>query len=509
MTIEEILAGESKTIEFKQELPDKSDKYMKSVIAFSNTSGGKIIIGVDDKTRKVIGVPMDKAFEIIDSITNAISDSCTPQIIPDITLQAINDKTVVVVTIYPGRQRPYYFSSLGKENGTFIRTSGSSRRADMAQIRELEFEGANRYFDQTYSVGHTVSEKQIQKFCSEMKKWALKACKTEQEKKHVKDITKGNLISWGLLTERDGELFPTNAFLLLTKNDFPQAKIQCAVFKGTTRNKFIDKREYAGPIQEQIEEAYQFVLRSIRLGATIRGLYRVDDYELPIEGIRELICNAVTHRSYLDEGCVQVALFDDRLEVTSPGMLFGGLSIEDLKEGQSRPRNRGIASAFVAMKIIEQWGTGIPRIIEMCKEYGLKEPEFIEIGMDFRVNLYRKQTTDISEKQLIEDGKQLIEDGKQLIEGKKKLIESKNQLIEKANQLIHQIEGKATTKDNAWLLFEKYGNDKTFGRKDIMAVTGLTINPAGTLIHKLLDANLIVPVEGKGKGKYKFEISGE
>lgn len=496
MTIEEILSGESKTVEFKQELPEKSDKYMKSIVAFSNTSGGKLIIGVEDKTRKVVGVPDDKAFEIIDSITNAISDSCTPQIIPDITLQTIKDKTVVVVTIYPGRQRPYYITSLGKQNGTFIRTSGSSRRADSAQIKELEFEGANRHFDQTYRIGHTVSEEQISNLCSDMRTRALKDCKSEKEKNTIKEITKRNLISWGLLTEREGEIFPTNAFILLTENDFPQAKIQCAMFKGKTRNIFIDKREYTGPIQDQIEEAYQFVLRNIRLGATISGLYRVDHYELPIEGIRELICNAVTHRSYLDEGCVQIALFDDRLEVTSPGMLFGGLSIEDLKAGQSRPRNRGIASAFVAMKIIEQWGTGIPRIIEMCKEYELKEPEFIEIGMDFRVNLYRKQNT---EKQLIGDRKQLIGDEKQLVGDRKQLIE-----IQK--QLIYSIEGKTVTKENAWVVFEKLQNETVFGRTEIMKITGLSSNAAGELLNKLKAAKLIVPVSGKGKGKYIFAL---
>lgn len=223
---------------------------------------------------------------------------------------------------------------------------------------------------------------------------------------------------------------------------------------------------------------------------------------MPIEGISELICNAVTQRSYLDEGCVQVALFDDRLEVTSPGMLFGGLSIEDLKEGQSRPRNRGIASAFVAMKVIEQWGTGIPRIIEMCKEYELQEPEFIEIGMDFRVNLYRKHNTDKTEKQLIETDNQLIGKENQLIQGK-------NQLIEKVNQLIDSMDGNANTKENIRLLYEKLEDDQIFGRKEIMSITGLSINPAGTLIHKLLDMNLIVPVEGKGKGKYIFKISAE
>lgn len=180
--------------------------------------------------------------------------------------------------------------------------------------------------------------------------------------------------------------------MLLTENDFPQAKIQCAVFKGTTRSIFIDKKEYTGPIYRQIDEAYQFVLRNIKLGAKIKGLVRVDSYEIPVDSIRELIINAVTHRSYLDEGCVQIAIFDDRIEITSPGMLFGGLSIEDIKAGQSRPRNRAIAAAFSAMKLIEQWGSGIPRVIEECKEYkeyGLKEPELIELGINFRVNIYR------------------------------------------------------------------------------------------------------------------------
>lgn len=121
----------------------------------------------------------------------------------------------------------------------------------------------------------------------------------------------------------------------------------------------------------------------------MRSLVRVDSYEIPVDSIRELIINAVTHRSYLDEGCVQIAIFDDRIEITSPGMLFGGLSIEDIKAGQSRPRNRAIAAAFSAMKLIEQWGSGIPRVIEECKEYGLKEPELIELGMSFRVNIYR------------------------------------------------------------------------------------------------------------------------
>ena len=121
-------------------------------------------------------------------------------------------------------------------------------------------------------------------------------------------------------------------------------------------------------------------------------MYRQDEYELPINSIRKIIANAVTYRSYLDPGNVQVALFDDRLEVTSPGMLLNGVTIEKMKEGYSKIRNRAIASAFSYMKIIEQWGSGIPRLLEEFRGYGLPEPEFIDFDGDLRVNLYRTNT---------------------------------------------------------------------------------------------------------------------
>ena len=127
---------------------------------------------------------------------------------------------------------------------------------------------------------------------------------------------------------------------------------------------------------------------------TIKGMYRQDVYELPTDSIRELIANAVAHRSYLEPGNIQVALFDDRLEVTSPGMLLNNVTIEKMMEGYSKPRNPAIARAFAYMKIIEKWGTGIPRLFEICREYGLPKPELIDFDGDFRVNMYRKRNTD-------------------------------------------------------------------------------------------------------------------
>lgn len=402
MTIEEIYSGESKNMEFKQEVPTRSERYMKTVVAFANTAGGRLIFGIEDGTHQILGVPRETVFQAMDSLTNAICDSCTPMIIPDITLQTIEDKTLIVVQIYPGGQRPYYITSLGKEAGTYVRISGTSRPADSYLLRELEFEGMNRCFDQTYAAPRLAGDTQIEALCSSMRQYALKMCGTENERAAVKTVTKSNLLSWGILTEKEGRILPTNAFVLLTDNDFLQAKIQCAVFRGTTRGEFLERREYTGPIYDQIDEAYNFVLRNIRYGAKYSGLYRVDDYELPIICIREIIANAVTHRSYLNPGCVQVAIYDDRLEVTSPGMLFGGLTLAQMREGYSRPRNRAIANAFTYMKIIEQWGSGVPKMLKACREFGVGEPEFLESGMDFRVNLYRESADFINHSFIME-----------------------------------------------------------------------------------------------------------
>ena len=391
MTIEEILAGESKNVEFKENLPDKSIKYMKSVVAFANGTGGKIIFGIADKTREVVGFDKEDVFKKMDAIANAVSGSCEPAIIPDITLQTVDGKTVIVVEVSEGRQRPYYIKALGRDGGVYVRVAGTTRLADEYMIKELLFEGSNRYYDQALCTGLNVTDEDIDALCKAMKEQAIKNAQTEEQKASIKDVGRQQLRSWGILIERDGKEYPSNAFAILTGNGGLHAATQCGVFKGTTKAVFVDRREYTGPLWEQIDEAYQFVLRNIHLGAAIVGIYRQDIYEIPPDAIRELIINAMVHRSYLDHGMVQVAVYDNRLEVTSPGKLPMGQTIERMKEGYSKIRNEALAHAFAYMNLIEHWGSGIPRIIDKVKAAGLWEPEFIGGEVDLRINIYRGQ----------------------------------------------------------------------------------------------------------------------
>ena len=426
MLIEEILKGESEKTEFKENA--KTNTYIKTVVAFANGNGGKIVFGVKDN-KEIVGV--ENEFEVMDGIINAISDSCYPKIVPDISLHTLENKTVILVEIEGGKKKPYYLKSKGMQKGTYIRSGATTRIIEEDYVlKELVLEGENKYFDQQVCHGESVSDEEIEKFCEWLEKLARKNSENDTE---IRKITRNTLLSWKVLEEKNGRIFPTNAYILLSgkENWEVSRKIQCGVFKGETRSIFVDKKEFEGSIIMQLEKAYQYVLEKINLGSDIVGVYRVDKYEIPPKSIREVIANAVIHRSYLEPNDIQVALYDNRLEITSPGMLLSGVNVKRMKEGYSKLRNRAIASVFAYVNIIEKWGSGIPRIMNEIREYGLQEPEFIIFENDFRVNIYRKNynttqstqgstqnrintTQDISKKEKL-DVKNLTETDKTII----------------------------------------------------------------------------------------------
>jgi predicted HTH transcriptional regulator len=265
--------------------------------------------------------------------------------------------------------------------------------AEPYMIKELQLEGTNRSFDSVQVVGE-ISEKEIKQLCNRLYKHAIERCKSAEQRAAQKEVSINQLITWKIIVRINEKFYPTNAWKLLTGDTeelFPNAFIQMAAFKGITRSVFLDKQEARGPIDQQIEDAMMFVKRHINLGSRINGKYTEDYYEFPIDSIREIISNAVCHRSYLSPGSIQVAIYDDRLEVTSPGRLSPDLTIEQIKEGNSRIRNSAIGAAFFYMHIIENWGSGIPRVFSEARLYGLDEPEIKDFGTSFRITIKRKK----------------------------------------------------------------------------------------------------------------------
>ncbi len=398
LLIEEIFKDENKNIEFKESLPNDSKKYLKTICSYANSYGGKLIIGVEDNTKKIIGVEKELIHFLIDKLTNIISNSITPQIIPNIYYEELIDngcsKYLIICEIYCGSSTPYFIKSFGKEKGTFVRTAGSTRPVDESLLKELELRGRLKSFDEQIYHMIPLTEKEINKFCYDLTEFAKNNAKNENEKNATKVLTINQLLSWGAIKEIDGKYYPTNAYMLLSDNNpFEFNMIQCGLFKGNTRKIFIDKKDYSGAIYKQIDEAYQFVLKHINFGFDFKGLYRVESYELPERMVREIICNAVCHRQIMSNSAIQVAVYDNRVEITSPGTLYGGLTISMIKNGRTAIRNKVIANALKYLHFIEQWGLGIISSIEECIERNIRIPEFIEMSEAFRVNLYRPSYT--------------------------------------------------------------------------------------------------------------------
>lgn len=576
--------GEGKNIEFKREIPKRHEKLLKDVIAFSNSTGGKIFIGIEDKTNEVIGIGEKNPFRLADDISNMIFDSCIPIIDPEITIQTLEGRTVVVVEVFPGRMRPYYLKSFGKEQSSYIRINGTSRPADDRKLKELELEGQKISYDTLPEIDMEYSEREAKILCNAMEKVAYDVqttCVTraiqetsdsEQNTEKTEIINKmtiEKLEDLGLLCRIGKDLQPTHAFRLMTKNKIRYAKIQCALFKGTERDIFIDKREFDGPLYIQLEDAYRFVLKHINLGAKIEGLHRKEAYELPVRTIRELITNAIVHRSYLDESCIQVCVYDDRIEVTSPGMLYGGLDMQSAKSGKSKCRNTAIAESFRYMGLIEAWGTGIPRMIKECREYGLREPMFEELGDSIRVTIFREneeleirkraeniqntgnkyqymnninsenltsvvkeQTVEYEEQNHCFNTEKPLFDAPGLQANDKKHCFSQNKsLFQTTNRdKTHCSEMPVSTTENKYMLYKKleklqinksignvtalnikaiiesFSGQEIFGRKEIKERLGYKDSKAGFLIQTMQEFELIKAVRGQGKGKYCFDI---
>jgi ATP-dependent DNA helicase RecG len=191
-------------------------------------------------------------------------------------------------------------------------------------------------------------------------------------------------------------IWPTHALILFSDDElrnrhFRFAKIECARFKGTGTDEFIDQKSIQTNIALQPELAYNFVLRHINKGAFVEGVYTQTRWEYPVKAIREVIRNAVVHRDYSLKGKdIKVAVYDDMVEVTSPGLLPPSIDYNQMESRQSDARNRTIAPVFKLLGIIDQWGNGLKLIFDELKEYPEIDFHWKETGLSFQVQFIKK-----------------------------------------------------------------------------------------------------------------------
>ncbi len=182
------------------------------------------------------------------------------------------------------------------------------------------------------------------------------------------------------------------------KRLFPYAKIECARFKGITRSVFLDQTTIDGPIFATVEPCMAFIKKNIALGATIGEIYREERWEYPLEAIREALVNAVIHRDYAILGSdIKVAIYDDMLEITSPGPLPDTLPIDELGSGRSEIRNRVLALIFKDLRLIKAWGSGIQKMRKELEDYPEIGLELKEAGQAFQAQFIKRDKVPLTE----------------------------------------------------------------------------------------------------------------
>lgn len=370
---------EGKTLEFKRDLSSPK-QILKAIVAFANTAGGQIIIGVLDGSRAVVGIadPLDEE----ERLCSLIADTIAPRLVPDIELFSIGEKTLLGVTVYPSGRRPHFIRSEGPDQGVYVRLGSTNRQADRELIEELHRSCSGVSFDELPVVDQLINDLDI-----------------EAAKKSflgIRELNREELQTLKLIVPMQGREVLTNGAILLfgrkREYSFPDAWIQCGRFRGTDKADIFDHIDIRDHFPDAVESVMLFLKKHAFRGADFSAIRRKDVWSIPLTILREVLINAIVHADYSQKGApIRVSFFDDRIEIENPGILLPGMTIEDVKQGISKIRNRVIARIFREIGLIEQWGSGFRRILCDAEELGLPEPVMVEVGMRVRVTVFIHQ----------------------------------------------------------------------------------------------------------------------
>ena len=360
---------ESPQLELKEQI---NTEFKKEIIAFANTDGGEIYVGVA-RDGSITGIA-DPESEM-EKIGNMIRDGIKPDLTAYTSIERVEDdgKDLIRVSVSRGLKRPYHLTDKGlKPTGVFVRHGVSSVPATDEAIRQMLRESDGTTFDKMRSINQELTFDYAEK--------------TFQTSQVAFDAVHKRTLG---LIDVDG--YYTNAALLLS--DQCGHIIRCAVYEGTGKNKFKTRKEFSGSILKQMDDAYSFLSLNNNLRATFDGLRRIDHADYPEEAMREALVNAVVHRDYDYSGSIIINIYDDRMEFISLGGLVKGLTLADIRGGVSQPRNAVIANVFYRLELIESYGTGIQKILESYAGCGI-EPKFAPAPASFVVTLPNRNTAE-------------------------------------------------------------------------------------------------------------------
>ena len=327
---------ETENIEFKSQF---TDELYKEVIAFANTDGGIVYVGIDNAGNVVGLTDVDETYT---RITNGIRDA----IMPDVTMfvrYTIQENKVVRITVSEGANKPYYLKSKGlKPSGVYVRQGASSVPASPEAIRQMIKDSDGDEYETMRAMNQELT---FDAAAAAFKKYGVEF---GREKYRALGVT-----------QPDSELYSNLALLL---SDQCAHSIKIAVFGDEANTAFKDQKEFAGSIFTQLEDAFHYLMLCNKTAAVFRGLERIESPDYPQEAIREALLNAIVHRDYSYSGSIIINVNDREMEFISIGGLLPGLSPDDIRAGISQPRNKNLAAVFHRLRLIESYGTGIRRI---------------------------------------------------------------------------------------------------------------------------------------------------
>lgn len=375
------LIGEATTYDKKEMLEVRQPKsWLKSVSAFANGEGGTLIFGVSDDDQ-IVGLADAKGDS--EKISEEIKSKLDP--IPAVNLEPkeVDGKKLVLLHVYPGQETPYYYIG-DKQRLAFVRVGNESVVANRIQLKTLVLKGAGRTYDSLPSN-------------NSFKDMAFSKLRSVHYKRLQRSFEDSEFVSWGIVDE-DGRL--TNAGALLAdESPVRQSRIFCTRWNGLDMTsglgEAIDDVELEGCVIGQLQDAVSFVRNNSHKKWWKEDDYREELPDYPERAVTEVIANAIIHRDYMQMGSeIHIDMYDDRLEIYSPGGMLDGKLIQQLNplSVPSKIRNPLLADFFSRLGLMERRGSGMKKIMDAYKQYEhlvqCHVPEFTSDASEFHVTLW-------------------------------------------------------------------------------------------------------------------------
>ena len=476
--------GETTTYDKKEKIErNKSKSWLKSVSAFANGEGGTLIFGISDNN-EIIG--LTNAEEDAEFISEAIKTKLDPIPTIDLKFKELNGKKLIFLYVNEGKETPYYYIG-DKQRLAYVRIGNESVIADRIQLKQLVMKGSGRTYDSLPS-------------SYKFENMAFTKLKSVHYKRLQRSFEDSEFVSWGILDEA-GKL--TNAGALLA-DDSPmrQSRIFCTRWNGLTMTnglgEAIDDIELEGSVIGQLQDAVTFIRNNSHKRWWKENDHREELPDYPERAVTETVANAIIHRDYMQMGSeIHVDMYDDRLEIYSPGGMMDGKLIQQLNPltVPSKRRNPLLADFFSRLGLMERRGSGMRKIIDAYKQYEhlttFHAPEFNSNSSEFHVTLWNLNYVKEELKEFRKDEKQFLKDG---IEFRKEQKEFRKEQKEFRKEFL-----KVQRKVYKMISL----NPKTTIPEMALNI-GVSERQVYKYIKKMTDLNLIIREGGRKNGSWKI-----